>query len=118
MSRKITIYLKPTCTTCKKAVSILQQQDVDFDQFDYYKQSLTKEELTGLIKKLNIDPKDILRKRAAVYKELDLESKDLSLDETVDLILKFPDLLERPIAVCEGEVIVARPAEKIRSFFN
>lgn len=118
MSKKITIYLKPSCTTCKKAVSILEDYGTEFDRFDYYKKSLTKKELTALIEKLGIEPKDILRKRAAVYSELNLEHKDLSLSETVDLILKHPDLLERPIVVCDGEVLVARPAEKVRSFFN
>ena len=113
MSEKITVYLKPTCTTCKKVVSILEEKDTDFERFDYYTQNLTKEELTSLIKKLDISPKDILRKRATIYKELKLADRDLNLSQTVDLILEYPDLLERPIVVCDDQVIVARPAEKI-----
>ena len=76
--KKITIYLKPTCTTCKKAVAILDEKSVGYERIDYYKQKLSKKELTDLIKKLNINPKDILRKRATVYSELGLEQKKIS----------------------------------------
>ena len=118
MSKKITIYLKPTCTTCKKALSILKEKRADFNSIDYYRQSLTKKELTGLIKKLGVNPKDILRKRAGIYSELNLGEKELNISQIFDLILEHPDLLERPIVVCNGDVILARPAEKVRSFLS
>ena len=116
--KKITIYLKPTCTTCKKAVALLEEEGVDFDRIDYYKQKLSKKELTGLIKKLNINPKDILRKRATEYSELGLEQKKLTLSEIVNLVLKYPDLLVRPIVICGEEVFVARPAEKLKNIIS
>jgi len=116
--KKITIYLKPTCTTCKKAVAILDEKSVGYERIDYYKQKLSKKELTDLIKKLNINPKDILRKRATVYSELGLEQKKLALSDIVNLVLQYPDLLERPIVVCGEEVIVARPAGKLKNLIS
>ena len=113
-SKKIKIYLKPTCTTCKKAVEILESCNVEYDSIDYYKQNLSKRELTDLIKKLNVEPKTLLRKRAGIYSELGLDSRDLNLSEVVELILKYPDLLQRPIVVRGEEVILARPAENIK----
>ncbi len=110
-SKKVTIYLKPTCTTCKKAVAILDGCKVEYESIDYYKQSLSKQELTDLIKKLKIEPKELLRKKAGIYSEL-------GLAETVKLILKYPDLLQRPIVVSGDKVILARPAENIKSLIE
>jgi len=117
-SKKVTIYLKPTCTTCKKAVAILDGCKVEYESIDYYKQSLSKQELTDLIKKLKIEPKELLRKKAGIYSELGLGEKDLNLAETVKLILKYPDLLQRPIVVSGDKVILARPAENIKSLIE
>ena len=116
--KKVTIYLKPTCTTCKKAVSILNDSKVKYESIDYYKQSLSEKELTVLVKKLDINPKELLRKRADAYKQLGLENKELSISEVVKLVIKYPDLLQRPIVVCGDEVILARPAENIKSLIE
>jgi len=117
-SKKITIYLKPTCTTCKKAEEILDSCKVEYDSIDYYKQNFSIKELTDLIKKLKVEPKQLLRKRAVIYSELRLEYKELNLSEVVNLILKHPDLLQRPIVVKGDEVILARPAENIKSLVD
>ena len=116
--KEITIYLKPTCTTCKKAVAILDGCKVEYNSIDYYKENLSIQELTDLIKKLKVEPKELLRKRAGIYSELGLEDKDLSLSDVVKLILKYPDLLQRPIVVRGDEVILARPAENIKTLID
>ena len=113
-AKKVTIYLKPTCSTCKKAVAILEDNNVEYESIDYFKQAVSEKELTDLVKKLDIDPKQLLRKRAGVYTELGLENKVLGIADFVKLVLKHPDLLQRPIVTCGNEVIVARPAEKIK----
>ena len=113
-AKKVTIYLKPACSTCKKAVAILEENKVEYESIDYFKQAVSEKELTDLIKKLDIDPKQLLRKRAGVYTELGLENKVLGISDFVKLVLKHPDLLQRPIVTCGDEVIVARPAEKIK----
>jgi arsenate reductase len=91
---------------------------VEYDSIDYYKQKISKQELTNLIKKLKIEPKELLRKKAVIYSELGLKNKDLNLSEVVKLILQFPDLLQRPIVVRGDEVILARPAENIKSLID
>ena len=117
-AKKVTIYLKPSCSTCKKAVAILEEHNVDYESVDYYKQAVSEKELTDLIKKLDVDPKQLLRKRAGDYAELGLENKVLGISDFVKLVLKHPDLLQRPIVSCGDEVMVARPAEKIKNLLS
>ena len=110
---KITIYVKPTCTTCRKALKILRESDTDFSSVNYFEEPITKKTLTELIKKLAIPPRDLLRKNEAIYRELGLSKKELSDSEIISLMVKHPDLLQRPIVVKGKEVILARPAEEV-----
>ena len=111
---KVRIYIKPTCTTCRKALGILRERGSDFEAINYYERTFSKKGLTELIKKLNIPPKDLLRKNEKIYKELSLSQKSLSDSDVIDLMIKHPDLIQRPIVSGKGKVILARPAEEIK----
>jgi arsenate reductase len=114
MSReKLKIYIKPTCTTCRKAIKILNEKDTDYEAVNYFEKPLTKKELTELVKKLGIPPRELLRKNEKKYKELGLSKKELTDSQIIDLLVKNPDLLQRPIVRKGGKVILARPAEEI-----
>ena len=111
MSRdKITIYVKPTCTTCRKVLKILRESKTDFDSVNYFEEPLTKKTLTKLVKSLGIPPRDLLRKNESIYKELGLSIKELSDSELIELMVEHPDLLQRPIVVKDDKVVLARPA--------
>ncbi|HEX9665042.1 MAG TPA: arsenate reductase family protein [Thermodesulfobacteriota bacterium] len=111
---KLRIYIKPTCTTCRNALKILSEKGADFEAINYYEKPFSKKGLTELINKLNISPKDLLRKNEKVYKDLGLSNRDLSDSEIIDLMIKHPDLIQRPIVDGKGKVILARPAEEIK----
>lgn len=114
MSReKLKIYIKSTCTTCRKAIKILNENDTDYEAVNYFEKPLNKKELTELVKKLGIPAKDLLRKNEKKYKELGLSKKDLTDAEIIDLLVKNPDLIQRPIVRKGEKVILARPAEEI-----
>jgi len=110
---KITIYVKPTCTTCRKVLKILNESEADFDSINYFEEPLNKKTLTKLIKSLGIPPRDLLRKNESIYRELGLSKKELSDSDIIDLMVKHPDLLQRPIVIKGDEVVLARPAEEI-----
>jgi arsenate reductase len=111
---KVRIYIKPTCTTCRKALGILREKGSDFEAINYYEDPFSKKGLTELIKKLSITPRDLLRKNEKIYKELGLAHKYLSDSQLIDLMIQHPDLIQRPIVDAKGKVILARPAEEIK----
>ena len=110
---KITIYIKPTCTTCRKVLKILRESDTDFKSVNYIEEPLTRSTLSKLIKSLGIPSKDLLRKNESTYKELGLSKKELNESEIINLIVNHQKLLQHPIVVKEEKLILARPAEKI-----
>jgi arsenate reductase (glutaredoxin) len=67
------------------------------------------------MRKLGIEPFDILRKADASFKELNL-SKESPADEIIAAIVKYPKLLQRPIIEIGDEAILARPIEKALEF--
>lgn len=114
MSAKMTIYQKPTCSTCREVVKLVQSSGQPFTAINYYEQPFTKALLTGLLKKAGLSAKDILRTKEDIYKELGLAKKPVSDDELIALMLKHPDLIQRPLVEKGEKVILARPAETVK----
>ena len=111
---KIIIYQKPTCTTCRQVYAALKESKVEFDAVDYYVNPIPKAKLTELLKKMGISASELLRKKEDIYKELKLSEKKLTDDEVIDLMVKHPDLIQRPIVEKGSRAILARPAERLK----
>ena len=74
----------------------------------------TKEELQTLIKQLNIQPSQLLRKGEKIYKE-QFKGKDIAEEAWIDIMIENPKLIERPIVVKDGKAILGRPPENVLS---
>lgn len=111
----ITIYHKPTCTTCRQTVQMLKDSGTPFKVVNYYEQAFTKDQLKKILKKAGLSPKDALRTKEDIYKELGLAKKDLSDDALLDLMVKHPDLIQRPLVVKDDKAVLARPAETVKT---
>ena len=111
---KITVYQKPTCTTCRQVHAALKESGVDFEAVDYYVDPIPKATLVELLRKMKMRPRDLLRTREPIYARLKLGERDLSDDAIVDLMVRHPDLIERPIVEKGSRAILARPAERLK----
>jgi arsenate reductase (glutaredoxin) len=111
---KIIIYQKPTCTTCRQVYAALKQSGVDFDSVDYYLDPIPKAKLVELLRKMRLTARELLRTKEPVYRELKLATRELSDDELIDLMVKHPDLIQRPIVEKGAKAILARPAERLK----
>ena len=94
---------------------LLRESGIPFEKVNYYIEPLTKKKLTELIRKMNVKPRDLLRKGEPIYKELDLASKDLSDAELIGLMVEHPDLLQRPIVERGNRAVLGRPTENVKS---
>jgi arsenate reductase len=111
---KIVIYQKPTCTTCRQVYNALKEGGVDFDAVNYYTDPIPKTKLKELLRKMGLTAADLLRTKEPIYKTLNLAGRDLDDDEIVDLMVKHPDLIQRPIVEKGSRAILARPAERLK----
>ena len=111
---KITVYQKPTCTTCRQVYAALRDAGVDFDAVDYYTDPIPKTKLRELLRKMGISARELLRTKEDVYKKLRLGERELTDAEIIDLMVGHPDLIQRPIVEKGARAILARPADRLR----
>ncbi len=114
---KIRGYEKPTCTTCRKVAKLLIENGVDFEKVNYYIEPFKKSQLQSLLKKMKMKPSELLRTKEEIYKKLKMKEKNFSEDQILELMIKYPDLVQRPIVEKGNKAILARPSEKIRELF-
>ncbi|TKB71533.1 MAG: arsenate reductase (glutaredoxin) [Nitrospira sp.] len=110
---KIIVYQKPTCSTCREALKLVQASGKPYETVNYYETPFTKAQLTRLLKKAGLTAKDILRAKEDIYKTLGLAKTSRSEDELIDLMLKHPDLIQRPLVEKGERAMLARPAMTI-----
>lgn len=114
----ITIYQKPTCSTCRQVYAMLEESGADIHAVNYYVDPIPKAKLKELLTKMGMKPRDLLRTREDVYTKLDIAHRDLSDDEILELMVRYPDLIQRPIVEEGDRAILARPAKKLRDFLR
>jgi len=88
-----------------------------FDVIHYLKNPLNRAELTSLLKKLDMNPSELVRKNEVIFKEA-AKIKELTEEEILQLMLDYPKLIERPIVEVDGKAIVARPIERLAAFLT
>jgi arsenate reductase len=112
----MTIYEKPTCTTCRRVNKLLEARGVDLNRVNYYIEPFTEQKLKSLLKKMNMTAVELLRKREKATKSIDIKKE--TEKSIIKMMIKNPDLIERPIIEMGNKAILARPPEKINELFN
>lgn len=108
----LTVYEKPTCTTCRKLYALLTERGVDFESVQYHVTGLTEPELRELLGKLGVGPRGVLRTREPLVKELGLDDPGVSDEELIARMVEHPVLVQRPIVVRGDRAVLARPVER------
>jgi arsenate reductase (glutaredoxin) len=93
---------------------LLRESGVAFEKVNYYVEPLSKKKLTELVRKLNLKPRELLRKSEPIYKELGLGERQLSDSELIALMVEHPDLLQRPIVERGDRAVLGRPTENVK----
>ncbi len=111
---KLTIYQKPTCSTCRNVVRHLHDEGIEFVSINYYEAPFSVQALKELCKKMGISPRELLRTKEAMYRELNLAEGKFTDNELLGLMVQHPELIQRPIIVKGKKAILARPMEKLK----
>ena len=107
----LTVYEKPTCTTCRSLATLLTEQGIDFERVNYHVEPLPEEKIRELLRKAGLRPADALRRKEPLVRELALESK--ADDEILAAMAEHPELLQRPIVERGDRAVLARPVERV-----
>lgn len=107
------IYHNPRCGKSRQTLALIEAAGIEPEVIEYLKTPPTAEELDAILKKLKMEPQDLMRKGEAIYKELKLANQELTRDEAIAVMLENPKLIERPIVVQGRKAILGRPPENV-----
>ena len=110
---KVIIYHNPRWGKSRNSVGILDEKNIDYIIVKYIENPLSIDELKNLAQKLNLRPKDFIRKGEEAFKKLNLSSNLDNDDFLFDAMSKFPKLMERPIIVNGDKACIGRPPKNI-----
>jgi len=107
------IFHNPRCSKSRQALQILQDSNCDIEIFNYLETDLDISLIKDVLKKLSLKPRDILRTSEQDYKDNNLEEDNLSDDDLIDFMIKYPKLIERPIVIKGHKAVLGRPPENV-----
>ena len=110
---KPTIYHNPRCSKSRQTLELLRQKGMDPEVVEYLKSPPSAEALRELLGLLNMKPVDLIRRKEPEFLEQDLDRPGISDDELIDIMVRHPRLIERPIVVNDGKAAVGRPPENV-----
>lgn len=108
----IKIYHNPRCSKSREGLCFLEDKKIPHEVIKYLDENLTTDELTQIIKILNIAPIELVRTKEEIWKT---NFKDLVLsdEQIIKILIENPKLIERPIVINGNRGVIARPFSRI-----
>ena len=108
---EVTIYHNPNCGTSRNVLGLIRNAGIEPTIIEYLKAPPDRQILLGLIKRMGIRVRDLLRRKDTPYDELGLDDPKWTDDQLIDAMLANPILINRPIVVTPLGVKLCRPSE-------
>jgi arsenate reductase len=109
----VTILHNPRCSKSRATLNMLRGKDIEPKIIDYIETPPTAEEFREILAKLDLSPRDLLRKGEKIYKQLELSDTALSDTALITAMVGNPILIERPIVVNGDKAALGRPPENV-----
>jgi arsenate reductase len=111
---RATIYHNPMCGTSRKTLEILREEGADVTVIEYLKTPPAKVELKRLYDRAGLSPREGLRAKESLARDLDLVEGAVSEDAILEAMADNPILIDRPLVETEKGVRLCRPQDKVR----
>lgn len=109
----VKIYHNPRCSKSRQTLQLLEENGVQAEIIEYLKTPPTADELDTILQLLDMQPRELMRKREAEYKATGMDNPDLDRDALIAGMVNAPKLIERPIVMANGKAAVGRPPESV-----
>ena len=114
----LTIYHNPRCSKSRQTLGLIEAAGQTADIILYLETAPTVSEIKDLLKKLGFDdPRDLMRKGEAIYKELGLKDEK-NAESLINAMAQYPKLIERPIVVKGEKAVLGRPPESVNALIS
>ena len=107
-------YHNPRCSKSREGLKLIEKSKKKVEIKLYLSENVTNAELINVIKKLEIKPIELVRKKEKILKEKNIALDKMSDNDIIALLLKYPVLIERPILISDANAVVGRPPENLK----
>ena len=90
----------------------MTEKGIAYKSVHYIEKPLSAAELKSLLRSAGMKPHEIVRKNETAYKDY-VAGKDLSEAQLIELMVKHPELIQRPIVVRGEKAVLARPVVRL-----
>jgi arsenate reductase len=112
-----TIYHNPRCTKSRQALQVAEELGVEIDVVRYLDTPLDAPTLRSILEKLEDQPADLVRHDD--WADLGITADDIATEKgVIDVLVRHPRLLQRPLLVTEDTAIIGRPTERVRDLLS
>ncbi|TNE75983.1 MAG: arsenate reductase (glutaredoxin) [Gammaproteobacteria bacterium] len=109
----ISIYHNPRCSKSRQTLALLEEKGIQPEIVLYLETPPDAATLRDILGKLDIAPRQLLRKGEDAYKENNLADKSLSDEDLIAAMVAHPKLIERPIVINGDKAALGRPPEQV-----
>ncbi len=109
----VTFYHNPRCSKSRQTLALLEEQGLELQVVEYLKTPPDAAGLKALLDRLGLAPRELIRRKESLYKELGLDDEGLSEAALIQAMAENPILIERPIVVAGERAALGRPPEAV-----
>ncbi len=109
----VIIWHNPRCSKSRSGLALVEGEGIEPTIVRYLEEPPTAEELDRVLKLLDMAPRDLMRRKEAIYKELGLNDENLTRSQLIAAMVENPKLIERPVVIKGDRAALGRPPEAI-----
>jgi len=109
----VTLYHNPRCGKPRQTLALLKEKGIEPIVVEYLKTPPTAGELGEILHKLGMEPRVLMRKKEAAFKDNNLADPALDRATLINAMTNHPTLIERPIVLANGKAAIGRPPEAV-----
>lgn len=113
MTEATRIFHNPRCSKSRQALELLHERGIEPEIIRYLETPPTAQELSDILDRLELEPRQLMRTKEKEYLELGLDNPELTREQLIAAMIETPRLIERPIVLANGRAAVGRPPENV-----
>lgn len=115
---QVSIYHNPRCSKSRQTLALLEEHNCQITIIEYLKNPPSEKTITDILALLGLSPRELMRKKEAEYKALNLHDDALSEARLIQAMAQNPKLIERPIVLANNHAAIGRPPENVLTILS
>jgi regulatory protein spx len=112
----VTIYTQSSCSSSRKAIKWLKENDITYTEKRITSQPLTLAEFKNILRMTEEGTDEIIATKSNDFKSLNIDIDQLSIQDLYNLIQQYPRMLRSPILLDAKRIQVGYNEMDIRRF--